>query len=172
MRSLPRSSTLALAAVLAVTATHSLAQQRTTATYDDWTVRCTTRAGKPPQKTCGMEQLSRIKGKERPFSRVAISRPAKGQPPRLIVQVPVNVWVATGVKIQIGGKDVGLAGPFTHCVPAGCFAAITLKENTVREFTTAKAPARIVYANAAGRAVAIPLAFKGFAQAFEAIQKQ
>jgi hypothetical protein len=79
-----------------------------TATYDDWTVRCTTRAGTPPRKFCDMEQLSQLNGKEKPFSRVVISRPAKGQPVRFIVQVPVNVWLTSGIRIQIGGKDSGL----------------------------------------------------------------
>ena len=166
-------ATLPLAgAIFAAVATCGHAQEQTTATYDDWTVRCTMRAGTPPQKFCDMEQLSQLKGKEKPFSRVAISRPVKGQPVRFIVQVPVNVWLAGGVKVQIGGKDAGLAGAFTHCVPGGCFAAIALKDDIVRQFRAAKAPARIVYGNAAKQAVAIPLSFKGFGQAFDAMQKQ
>jgi len=166
-------SALSLAVVAAaITAGRGLAQQQTTATYDDWTLRCTSGAGTSPQKFCDMEQLSQIKGKEQPFSRVVISRPAKGQPLRLIVQLPVNVWMASGVKIEIGGKDAGLAGSFTRCLPGGCFAAIELKDDTVRQFRTATAPARIVYTNAAEQAVAVPLSFKGFGAAFDALQKR
>ncbi len=159
-------------AALAIMATRGLAQEQTTATYDDWTVRCVTRAGTPPRKLCDMEQLSQLNGKEKPFSRVVISRPAKGQPARLIVQVPANVWLASGVRIQIGGKDAGLAGPFTRCLPGGCFAAIALKDATVGQFLKATAPARIIYANAAKGEVGIPLSFKGFGQAFDALQKE
>lgn len=119
-----------------------------------------------------MEQLSQLKGLAQPFSRVVISRPAKGEPLRLVVQVPVNVWLATAVKIQTDGKDSGLTGPFTRCVPAGCFAAIALNDNTIKEFKAAKVQMRIVYANAAKGEVAIPLSSKGFSQAFNILAKE
>lgn len=159
------------ATALALTASRALAQQQTTATYNDWTLRCTSGAGTPPQKFCDMEQVSQLKGKEQPFSRVAIARPAKGEPLRLIVQLPVNVAIAGGVKIELG-KDAGLSGAFTRCLPAGCFAAVELKDDALRQFRAASQPARIVYANAAGQAVAVPLSFKGFGPAFDALQKQ
>jgi invasion protein IalB len=158
-------------AVLAIASTHGFAQQLTTATYEDWTVRCTL-AAKPPTKVCDMEQFSRIKGSNKPFSRLVISRPEKGQPLRLIIQVPVNVWLATGVKIQMDGKDSGLTGPFTRCLPVGCFAAIALKDDIARVFRAAKAQVRIVYANAANSEVTIPLSPKGFSQAFNALAKE
>lgn len=150
----------------------ALAQQQTTATYDDWTVRCTAGAGTPPQKLCDMEQLFQLKGKEQPFSRVVIARQGKGKPLRLIAQLPVNVFMASGVKIEIGGKDAGLSGAFTRCLPGGCFAAIEIADAALRQLLAAGAPARIVYANAAEQPVAIPLSFKGFSRAFEALQKR
>ena len=166
-------SALRLAGVVfALMASRALAQQQTTATYDDWTLRCTNGAGTPPQRSCDMEQVSQLKGQEQPFSRVLIARPAKGQPLRLIVQVPVNVWIASGLKIEIGGKDAGLAGAFTRCLPGGCFATIEIKDAALRQFGTASAPARIVYANAAEQAVAVPLSFKGFGAAFDALGKE
>jgi invasion protein IalB len=135
-------------------------------------VRCATHADKPPHKTSEMEQLSRLKGRQKPFSRVAISRPAKGQPVRLVVQVPVNVWLATSVKIQINGKDSGLMEPFRRCMPVGCFAAIALKGDIVNAFRAAKTQVRIVYANGARQQVAVPLSLRGLSQAFNALTKE
>ena len=111
-----------LSLTAAVLAQRAEAQQATTATYDDWTVRCTTAAGPPPQKSCDIEQLSYGQSKERPLSRVAILRRDKENQVILVVQVPVNVWLATGVRIEIGGKDIGPSAPFVRCGPAGCFA--------------------------------------------------
>ncbi len=133
--------------------------------HDDGTVRCTSGAGIPPQKFCDMEQLSQPKGKEQPFSRVVIARPAKGQPVRLIAQPPVNVAIAAGVKIELGGKE--LSSAFTRCLPAGCFATADIKDDALRQFRAASTPARLIYADAAGQAVAVPLSFKGFGLAFE-----
>ena len=158
-------------AVLVAAPTHGFAQQQTTATYEDWTVRCVA-SGKPPKKVCDLEQLSHLKGTERPFSRIEISRPAKGQPLRLLVQVPVNVSLATGVRVQVDGRDWGLAGPFRRCLLAGCFATIALKDGVLKTFGATKAPVRIVYANAAKAKVAIPLSLKGFSQAFDALTKE
>jgi invasion protein IalB len=119
-----------------------------------------------------MEQLSRLKGNEQPFSRVVIARPAKGQPLQLIVQLPVNVTMAGGVKIELGGKDTGLSGPFTRCLPGGCFATIEIKNDAPRQFRAASQPAHIVYTNAAGQTVSVPLSFKGFGTAFDGLGKE
>lgn len=166
-----RVAVILLSLGLAVVAHGAYAQQSTTATYEDWTVRCTTSAGPPPMKSCNMEQLSRLQSKEQPFSRVAISRPQKEKPLALIVQVPVNVWLATGIRIEIGGKDADLSAPFARCGPAGCFAEVGLTDDAQKRFRTVTEPGRILYKNAAQQDMAIPLSFKGFGQAFDALAK-
>lgn len=165
-----------LGVAFALIAQRADAQQSTTATYEDWTVRCLTNAGPPPQKACDMEQLSHLQSKEQPFSRVAIARPEKGKPVSLAIQVPVNVWLASGIRIEIDGKDAGkdasLSAPFTRCGPAGCFAEIALNAAAIQKFRAGTAPATIVFANAVQAPVTIPLSFKGFGQAFDALAKE
>ena len=147
--------------------------QRTTATYGDWVVRCETTPGPPPQKNCDMEQLAQVQGQAQPISRVAIPLPPKGEPPKLFVQLPINVSFAAPLKITADAKDAGISTPFRRCVPAGCFAEIELKDDLQKKFRAAAAePGKIVFKDAADRDVAIPLSFKGFAQAFEALLKQ
>ena len=111
-------------AMLAGATAGSWAQNATTAVYDDWTLRCVAAAPASPQKTCEIEQLTQAEGKT--VSRIAIEQPAKGQAARLVVQVPVNVTIANGVKIRTNEKDPVLEGPFTRCGPRGCFATIAL----------------------------------------------
>src|SRR5690349_23302454 len=67
--------------------------QRTTASYGDWTVRCETAPGPPPQKACEMDQVA-MQGQSNPISRVLIPLPPKGEAPKLFVQVPISVSVA------------------------------------------------------------------------------
>lgn len=147
------------------------AQQSTSASYGDWVVRCVTRGKKPPRKICEMEQTTEVRGKHVPLSRIAIARPVRGRPLTLVAQLPVNVWLPTGVKLFPTAKDVGIAGRFLRCVPAGCFAEINLSDAQVKAFRAATKPARLVFKNAAGRNVAIPLSFKGFTRAFDALAK-
>ena len=111
--------------------------QRTTATYDDWVVQCETRTGPPPEKICDMAQVTQVQGRNTPFSRVAVVHPVKGQPAKLIVQVPVNASFAAPVRIAAGESDAGIASPFARCVPAGCFSEIELHEDVLRKFRAA-----------------------------------
>ena len=119
-----------------------------------------------------MEQLAQMQGQANPISRIAIPLPVKGQEAKLIVQLPVNVSLAGGVKIEADGKDRGLTIPFTRCVPAGCLAETPLKEEEMRRFRAETRPGKLVYKNAADQPITIPLSFKGFGQAYDALVKQ
>jgi invasion protein IalB len=147
--------------------------QRTTASYGDWVVRCEIIPGPPPQKSCDMEQLAQVQGQAQPISRVAIPLPPKGEGPKMFIQLPINVSFAVPLKITADTKDAGISTPFRRCVPAGCFAEVELKDDLQKKFRAAAAePGKIVFKDAADRDVTIPLSFKGFAQAFEALLKQ
>ena len=146
--------------------------QRTTASYGDWVVRCETVAGPPPQKNCDMEQLAQVQGQANPISRVAVPLPAKGEPPKMFIQLPINVSFSAPLKITVDAKDAGITTPFRRCVPAGCFGEVELKEDLQKKFRASAEAGKITFKDAADRDVAIPLSFKGFAQAFEALMKQ
>jgi len=150
------------------------APQQTTATYADWVVQCQTQAGPPPQKLCDMAQITQVtqaQGKV-PFSRVAIAHPLKGQPIKLVVQVPTNASFATSVRIQTGDDDPGLSAPFARCLPIGCFADFDMKEETLKKFRAASGAGKLSFADAGGHDVAVPLSFNGFGQALDALERE
>lgn len=149
--------------------------QSTTATYGDWVVQCLTRAAtaqEKAQKLCEMAQVTQLQGKNVPFSRIAVERPTKEQPTKLIVQVPVNASFATPVRVQTADADPGMTSPFARCVPGGCFAEFDLKEETLRKLRTVTGVGKMSFADAGGHDVAVPLSFNGFAQAYEALLKE
>ena len=146
--------------------------QRTTASYGDWVVRCETTAGPPPQKNCDMEQLAQVQGQANPISRVAVPLPQKGEPPKMFIQLPINVSFSAPLKITVDAKDAGITTPFRRCVPAGCFGEVELKDDLQKKFRASAEAGKITFKDAADRDVAIPLSFKGFGQAFEALLKQ
>lgn len=166
--------TFLVAAALAVTlAGKAAAQQSTTATYDDWVLQCHSEAGPPQQKLCDIAQVTQLQGKNTPFSRIAVTRPVKGQPVKLVVQVPANVSLATNVRVQVTDSDPGLAAPFARCVPAGCFAELDIKDDTMKKFRAATGTGgKLSFKDAAEHEVVIPLSFNGFAQAFDALAKE
>ena len=170
-RSVARAALVAAASAYVALIGPASAQQKTTATYDDWVVRCDMQAGSPPHRVCEMEQVAEVQGKGTPLSRVAITREIAGHPLMLVLQVPVNVSVASGVKVEIDNRDTGIAGGFNRCLPAGCFSNIDLKADQLRLLGTATQPGKILYKDAGGRDVAIPLSLKGFPAAYDALPK-
>src|ERR1044071_9648044 len=87
-------------ALLAGAAGVAMAQtpQQTTATYEDWVVRCETQAGPPAKKSCEMVQFTQRQG-QGVISQVSIGHPVKGLPSKIVIQVPAGVWLPSGVKL-------------------------------------------------------------------------
>jgi invasion protein IalB len=148
------------------------APQRTTATYGDWVVQCVENGSPPSERVCDMAQVTQLQGKNLPFSRVAVARPEKGQPVKLIVQVPVNASFGTQVHIQTSDQDAGVIAPFANCNPNGCFAEFDLKEDVLKKLREATGMGKFSFADAGGHDVAVPISFNGFALAFDALAKQ
>jgi invasion protein IalB len=160
------------ALVLAAAATTAAAQDRTTATYEDWVLQCEVQSGPPPRKACDIAQVTQMQGRNVPLSRIAVTHPEKGQPIRLTVQVPVNIALGANIRIQAGDADPGLAVPFDRCQPAGCFAEFELKDDTLRKFRAAADAGKLTFKAANGQPMTIPVSFKGFTRAFDALAKE
>jgi invasion protein IalB len=139
----------------------------TTPTYDDWTVRCeTVEAG----KTCEIEQTSQVQGQ--PLSQIAIGRPSKGEAVRIVFQVPINVWLPTGVSLIWDDKDPGIGASFKRCVGGGCFADADLSDGAIKKLRARTEKSKLVFKDAAQREVTVPVSFKGFDTAFDAMAKE
>jgi invasion protein IalB len=150
-------------------AQNEAAPQSTTATYGDWVVQCQTRTEPTPGQVCDMAQVAQVQGKNVPFSRVAIARPEKGQPVKLILQVPVNASFGSPVRFQTGEANPELTAPFASCVPNGCFAQFDLNEETMKRLRAAPTAGKLSFADAGGHEIAVPVSFNGFSQAFDAL---
>lgn len=109
------------------------APQRTTATYEDWTVRCEMMLGPPAQKTCEMVQTTTLQGQPNLVTLIAIGRATKADPIKIVFQVPVNLWLAGGVSLVYDEKQPGLSAAFLRCLPVGCFAEATLADDAVKK---------------------------------------
>jgi invasion protein IalB len=157
-------------------ATAPSAPQQTTATYEDWIVRCETHAGPPPQKFCEMVQFTQVKGGQGGqggiISQVAIGRPAKGQPVKLVIQLPIGVWLPTGIKLMAGAKDAGLLTTFKRCLPQACFTDAEINADMIRKFRTTTEAGQIQFKDGNQKDASLPVSFKGFGTAYDALQKE
>ena len=149
----------------------SATPQRTTASYEDWTVRCETR-GTPTVKTCEMVQAVTAPGQQSPVTQVAVGRASPKDPVKAVFQLPVNVWIPGGVRFVYDAKAAPLAAGFKWCAPAGCFADLELSNDLIKRLRGITAQGRFEFKDAGQRDVAIPVSFKGFGQAFDALTKE
>jgi invasion protein IalB len=164
-------SLLAAALVTAVAAS-AAAQERTSASYEDWVLQCEVQPGPPPRKACDIAQVTQMQGNNIPLSRIAVPRAEKGQPAKLTAQVPVNIQLSANIRIQVSDADPGLTVPFNTCVPAGCFAEFELKDDAIRKFRAATGSGKLTYKTTNGQPAVIPVSFKGFGRAFDALAKE
>jgi invasion protein IalB len=149
------------------------APQQTTATYEDWIVRCETHPGPPAQKFCEMVQFTQVKGGQGGIvSQVAIGRPAKGQPVKLVIQLPIGVWLPTGIKLTAGAKDAGLLTTFKRCLPSACFTDAEINGDMIKKFRTTTEAGQIQFKDGNQKDASLPVSFKGFGTAYDALQKE
>jgi invasion protein IalB len=147
--------------------------QQTTATYDDWIIRCEVFQGPPMRKSCEMVQYTQAKGGQGGvISQVAVGRAAKSEPLRLVVQLPIGIWLPSGVKLVADAKDPGLVAAFKRCLPQACFADVDISSEQLRRYRTTTEQGQILFKDGNQKDAALPVSFKGFGTAFDALAKE
>ena len=160
-------ATTALISALAGSAV-AAAPQSTTATYGDWTLRCVMHN---KTNVCEMAQSMQIKGQSRPITQIAIGRQAKTDPLKIVFEVPINVWLPDGVKLTTDDKKVSISASFTRCLPVGCFADVEIGKAQIKALSALKKAGKLQFKDAGKQPIAIPVSFKGFGDAYDAMQK-
>jgi invasion protein IalB len=140
--------------------------QMTTATYDDWTVRCEVRDA---VTSCEMSQAMQIKGQAQPVSQIAIGRLTKTDPLKMVFQVPINIWIPDNIALVIDETTTAVKANFTRCVPVGCFAEADLKDDMIARLGKADKGGRLEFSDAGRQKIAIPVSFKGFTAAYDGL---
>lgn len=142
--------------------------QRTTATFDDWTLRCVRTAGSPP--ACEVTQT--LFEKDRPVAQTALGRPASGESMRLTILVPTNITIGTPPRFEEADGKFGFDLGWRRCLPAGCLADSLLNEEQLQGLRMRTTNARITFKDAAGRDTAIPFTPRGLPAALDALAKE
>ncbi|MGE7472504.1 invasion associated locus B family protein [Bosea sp. NPDC003192] len=142
----------------------------TTASYGDWVLRCQTSVA---ARVCEIVQTLEQQGQRGPIALVAIGRPVKDEPIKLVIQVPPNLSLGNnaGVRVSVADKDEATA-IFQRCLPGGCFAEIALSDDAFKRWRGFGEAGQMRYLDAGKREVALPLSFRGFPAAAEALLRE
>ena len=146
--------------------------QSTSATFGDWVLRCNRMAiGDQPQRVCEVAQTIIIQGQQAPVAELAIGRIKKSDPLNVTVVLPVNVAFPSAPLVHLDGQP-SLELTWKRCLPSGCFADASAKDDVLRAWRAAKANGRIETKDAFGRNVVVTISFRGVSQALDALNKE
>jgi len=150
---------------------------RTTAVFGDWSVQCFMRPQGTPARACEMLQTTQD-GRGQTVAALGITRTARGDPLRMVAIVPVNLQPQQPARLALGGQgrqEAAVSLAFKHCLPRGCTAEAELREEALlRRLKTRAAdqPGRLEWRDAAGGEQGVPVSFRGFAAALEALERE
>ncbi|MBP7338655.1 invasion associated locus B family protein [Niveispirillum sp.] len=136
----------------------------TTATYQDWVVRCIKPKDKP--RTCEIVQNLQMQGKGVVAS-IAVGRTDPKAPMIIVIQVPQGVWLPSGITFQIGDAGKALRLDYKRCVQV-CGAETSLDPATLSRMKSATEAGSFAFDDGMRRPVKFPVSFKGFAAALDA----
>ena len=145
----------------------------TSATYGDWIFRCQrVGSGDKAQRLCEVGQTIQVQGQQQPIAQIAFGRVAAADPLKVTVVLPTNITLPGLVQLSLGDKDPGPVDlTWRRCIPGGCIADATPTPDAVKIFRNAQDQGRLLFKDAGGRDVALPISFRGLAQSLDALAK-
>jgi len=151
---------------------HAQAPQRTTATFDDWTVTCNALPNQNSAKSCEMVHPQMATGQRDEVGQITISRSDKNQSFKIYFQVPPNVSLQAGIKFTPADKVPQIAAPFRWCLPSRCLADADLPTAALNQLRTLTESGHEEYIDAAQHGISLAVSFKGFSPALDWMEKQ
>lgn len=144
---------------------------RTTATYDDWVVRCERTELAGGAKVCEAAQTLQIGTQQQGLvAQVVFGKIKSDAPLRLVLQLPVGVWLPAGAQLTVGDNAKPISAGFKFCIRA-CIADVDLTAPEAASLSTATGSAAISFLDRNQQQVTIPVSLKGLSAALVARDK-
>lgn len=151
--------------------------QISTTAFGAWALRCRktpikSEKGEKPDHACEISETLEAQDRSGPVAKLSIGRPGGAGALHAIVILPNNVSFPSSVHIRSDDKDIwGVRLDWTRCIPGGCFAETLLADATVAHWHGIETTGDIVFTNSTGEQVVLPMSFKGFGDAIDALNK-
>jgi invasion protein IalB len=145
----------------------------TSTSYGDWALRCRQgSAGEAATHLCEISQTIEAQDQSGPIAKISVGRPSPGGALHGMIILPNNVSFPSSVHIRTDENDKwGLEFNWLRCIPGGCFAEAELSDATIAHWHGLDSIGSIIFRDAAGDEISLPITFHGFGQALDALNK-
>lgn len=155
----------------ALGATEEDGPSRTSATYDDWVVRCERTEASGNVKVCETAQTLQIGNPQQNLvAQVVFGKLKSDAPLRLVLQLPVGVWLPGGAALTVGDNAKPIPLTFKFCIRA-CIADLDLTPQQAAALSTATGGGTLTFQDRNQTQVSLPISLKGLAAALAAREK-
>ncbi|MFG1420789.1 invasion associated locus B family protein [Roseixanthobacter liquoris] len=143
---------------------------RTSATYEDWVVRCERPEG-AAAKVCEVSQTLQIGDKQQGLmAQIAFGRLKADTPLLLVLQLPAGVWLPAGARFTYDEKAKPVALSYKFCIRA-CIADIELSAADATALAAAKGSGKLEFQDRSQTPISLSISFNGLAAALAARDK-
>ena len=156
----------------AARATVSAEPNMTTASFGDWVLRCQKLPQSATGRVCEVAQTMQVQGQNAPVAQFAIGRGSNSEPLRATAVVPPSISFPSNVQVALGKDASPLELDWRRCLPGACFADLVVKEDQLKRWRAASENGRLIFKDAAGREIAVPLSFQGLGPALDALARE
>lgn len=144
----------------------------TTATYDDWTVRCSvlrqgeeqTESGEGGIKVCELLQTARVKESGRVILETAMGRVGENEPFRIVFKVPLSVLLREPILLTIDDTAL-ISASYLRCVKGSCIAETELTPDEIGMVVSAST-LLVEFKNSPEQPIKVPVNTSGLAAAY------
>jgi invasion protein IalB len=136
--------------------------------FKDWFLKCA--AAQDGAQRCVLFQDLVDPDSQQPIMQLAVGFWGGGNDVLrgIIVTVPTDVALRTGIHLQVDGADIGSA-PFFSCAPNGCQARIPLQEELLQRLKAGNS-GRMTYRKANGSEFPVLFSLRGFTAGFAEVR--
>ncbi len=143
----------------------------TSTAYGDWALRCR-EGSEGAAHLCEISETIEAQDRAGPIAKISVGRPNPGGALQAVIILPNNVSFPSSVHIRSDENDKwGFELNWLRCIPGGCFAGATLSDATVAHWRGLDTIGSIIFRDAAGDEISLPITFHGFGQALDALNK-
>lgn len=145
----------------------------TSATYGDWVLRCQrVGEGSAARKVCEVAQTIRMPEQRDPVAEVALGRLPVEKALHVTTLLPPNVSFPSSVMVAAADKaGASIDLQWRRCLTGGCFADGAAPDDLIKAWRSQTSAGKMTFKDAAGREIALPVSFRGLAQALDALDR-